>query len=87
MLRNVTSQLARRARSARAMSTMNDNINAARFDDHALKASVDEATYQAFHAALADGAPMDKKAANAVAEGIHAWAVERGATQFAHWFR
>lgn len=74
------------AKAARAGTRSASSINANRFDDHALKAAVDDDTYSAFHQSLADGVPLDKKAANKLADAMKTWAEERGATTFAHWF-
>ena len=52
----------------------------------ALKAAVDADTYEAFHASLNDGSPLDKKAGNVVAQAMMDWAEERGASTVAHWF-
>ena len=72
----------------RPMSTtvMYTDLNNLRFDDHALKASVAPETYAAFHTALESGGALEKQDANAVAAGMAAWAQERGASMFAHWF-
>jgi glutamine synthetase type III len=77
-----TASAAARAPRARAASSINVN----RFDDHALRAAVDDDTYAAFHAALESGAPMEKKHGNAVATAMMDWATQRGAQTFAHWF-
>ena len=62
------------------------SIGVNRFDDHVLKASVSEETYKHFHETLAAGTNMEKKAANEVAKAMQDWAMERGASNFAHWF-
>jgi glutamine synthetase len=63
-----------------------DLINTNRFDDNALKSAVDDATYSAWHTAIADGSALPKENAKALAKGISAWAIERGAVNFSHWF-
>eukprot|EP00052_Salpingoeca_macrocollata_P000746 m.22081 g.22081 ORF g.22081 m.22081 type:complete len:717 (+) comp10830_c0_seq1:86-2236(+) len=61
-------------------------MNTRRFDDAAIRASVDKKTYSALQASQAQGAPLPKEAANALAAGMMKWAMGHGATKFAHWF-
>ena len=37
--------------------------------------------------AIDKGTPIDRKKADAVAAGMKAWATERGATHYTHWFQ
>lgn len=62
------------------------SIGSMRFDDHVMKASVSAETYRHFHEALENGKPMEKDAANELAKAMQDWAMDRGASNFAHWF-
>ena len=37
--------------------------------------------------AMEKGTPIDRKKADSVAAGMKAWATERGATHYTHWFQ
>lgn len=73
--------------ATRSFSTLNlSSIGVNRFDDHAMKASVSAETYANFHETLKSGESMEKKHANELAEKMMEWAMERGASNYAHWF-
>tara|TARA_B110000208_G_C11577073_1_gene361067 strand:+ start:69 stop:500 length:432 start_codon:yes stop_codon:yes gene_type:complete len=90
-LRSLTKAVTQAARTqtsaSRSMSTMLSNINADRFDDHALKAAVSLEVYDSFHAAVKSGEACDKPTSKALSKALFTWATERGATMKAHWFR
>ena len=57
------------------------------FDDRVMKAVLSAEVYQSLRRTIDEGAPLEKGVANAVAEAMKDWAVERGATHFTHWFQ
>jgi hypothetical protein len=63
-----------------------DVLNTNRFDDAALKGSVDSDTYSAWHNAISDGSALPKANSKVLANAIKDWALERGAVNFSHWF-
>jgi glutamine synthetase len=63
-----------------------DGVNSLRFDDNALKAAVSPEVYAEWHSTVADGTALSKASSKSLAKGIMGWALERGATNFSHWF-
>ncbi len=57
------------------------------FDDSAMKSRLPQSVYDAMKRTIDDGRSLDISIANAVAEAMKSWAVERGATHFTHWFQ
>ena len=57
------------------------------FDDLTMKASLSAETYIKLKKTIDEGAPLDLSVANAVAEAMKDWAIEKGATHFTHWFQ
>lgn len=57
------------------------------FDDLTMKASLSADTYIKLKKTIDEGAPLDLSVANAVAEAMKDWAIEKGATHFTHWFQ
>ena len=57
------------------------------FDDLTMKASLSAETYTKLKKTIDEGAPLDLSVANAVAEAMKDWAIEKGATHFTHWFQ
>ena len=57
------------------------------FDDSAMKSRLPAEVYNAMKRTIDDGRSLDLGIANAVAEAMKDWAVERGATHFTHWFQ
>ena len=43
--------------------------------------------YRAVNSAIEKGAPIDRKVASSIASGMKAWAIEKGATHYTHWFQ
>ncbi len=43
--------------------------------------------YKAVNSAREKGAPIDRKVASSIASGMKAWAIEKGATHYTHWFQ
>ncbi len=57
------------------------------FNDGVQRARLSRAVYQALRRTIDSGAELDPKIADAVANAMKDWAVERGATHFTHWFQ
>ncbi len=57
------------------------------FDDSAMKSRLPQSVYDAMKRTIDDGRSLDISIANAVAEAMKSWAIERGATHFTHWFQ
>ncbi|MEG1587316.1 MAG: glutamine synthetase III [Bacteroidales bacterium] len=48
---------------------------------------LDKKTYDALTNCIDNGAPLDRKTADNVAEGMKAWAMSMGVTHYTHWFQ
>ena len=57
------------------------------FGDAEMKARLSEETYTAIKKTIKDGRSLKLDIANAVADAMKAWAIEKGATHFTHWFQ
>jgi glutamine synthetase len=57
------------------------------FNDKAMQAKLPKATYEKLKESIEKGKKLDIKTANAVANAMKKWALEKGATHFAHWFQ
>lgn len=57
------------------------------FNDQAMARFMTKATYNKVKAAINTGKKLDMKTAGMVAEAMKKWAMEKGATHFAHWFQ
>ena len=57
------------------------------FSDHVMKEYLPSDTYKKLEKTIKEGKPLDLNVANAVAHGMKEWAIEHGATHFAHWFQ
>jgi glutamine synthetase len=57
------------------------------FNDKAMQAKLPKATYEKLKESMEKGKKLDVKTANAVANAMKKWALEKGATHFAHWFQ
>ena len=57
------------------------------FSDHAMKEYLPKDVYASLEATIQDGKPIDLDVANVVAHAMKTWAIERGATHYAHWFQ
>merc|ERR1711871_908200 len=64
------------------LSCLNEN----KFGWPEIKEAVSADVYSKFQAAVADGSSLDKQTANALADAMKNWAMERGCTNYAHWF-
>ena len=57
------------------------------FDDRQMKARLSEKVYNSIRKTIEEGKQLDISLANAVAEAMKDWAVEKGATHYTHWFQ
>ena len=69
------------------MEKVTDIFGSMVFDDLTMKASLSAETYNKLKKTIDEGAPLDLSVANAVAEAMKDWAIEKGATHFTHWFQ
>ena len=57
------------------------------FNEEAMAAYVSAEALAAWRDCLANGRPLSLKVADAIADGMKRWALERGATHYTHWFQ
>ena len=57
------------------------------FSEKAIRAHLPKPVAAKLLATMRDGKPLDPTIADAVAEGMKEWALEKGATHFTHWFQ
>lgn len=57
------------------------------FDEVKMQKYLSADAYEHVKMAINRGTPIDRKMANAVASGMKAWAMERGANHYTHWFQ
>ena len=57
------------------------------FGDSAMREHLPEEVYATLRRTIRRGAPLDIEIANPVADAMKAWAIERGATHYSHWFQ
>ena len=57
------------------------------FYEKAMRRYLSPEVYAALHDTVDTGAPMSAETADAVAEAMKTWALENGATHYAHWFQ
>ena len=57
------------------------------FNEKAMKNYLTDEIFTALRRTVDTGAPMDLATANAVADAMRKWAMEKGATHYAHWFQ
>ena len=69
------------------MSTVPECFGSKVFDDRDMRAMLSREVYQSLRQTIDEGKELDISVANAVAEAMKEWAVERGATHFTHWFQ
>ena len=56
------------------------------YDDGEMKKTLPGDVYERFKAALVDGGATSDEDQEAISKALYAWARERGATDYAHWF-
>ena len=69
------------------MSTVSDYFGSMVFDDRVMRATLSADVYASLRKTIDEGRELDITVANAVAEAMKNWAIERGATHFTHWFQ
>ena len=69
------------------MSTVSDYFGSKVFDDRMMRANLPAEVYASLRKTIDEGTELDIGVANAVAEAMKNWAVEKGATHFTHWFQ
>ncbi len=69
------------------MSTVSDYFGSQVFDDRIMRANLSADVYASLRKTIDEGTELDIGVANAVAEAMKKWAVEKGATHFTHWFQ
>lgn len=57
------------------------------FDKEKMRNYLSKEAYQSVCSAIDEGRRIDRKVADQVASGMKAWAMERGATHYSHWFQ
>ena len=57
------------------------------FDDNAMRKYLPGDTYKQLRKTINDGRNLDPAIADAVANGMKRWALDKGATHFTHWFQ
>ncbi len=57
------------------------------FNDKTMKSFLSKEAYQEVSSSIDEGKRLDRKIANQIATGMKAWAMERGATHYTHWFQ
>ena len=57
------------------------------FTDAVMQERLPKPTYKELRQVIDDGTPLDLDIANEVAHAMKEWALEKGATHFAHWFQ
>ena len=69
------------------MGTVSDYFGSMVFDDRTMRATLSADVYASLRKTIDEGSELDISVANAVAQAMKDWAVERGATHFTHWFQ
>ena len=69
------------------MSTVPEYFGSLVFDDRVMKAKLPYDVYVSLKKTMYEGGSLDTAVANAVADAMKEWAVEKGATHFTHWFQ
>ena len=69
------------------MEKVNEYFGSMVFDGRVMKAMLPSDVYNSLKKTIDDGAKLETDVANAVAEAMKDWAIEKGATHFTHWFQ
>ena len=69
------------------MSSVPELFGSMVFDDKAMRARLSAEVYESLRETIRKGKKLDLSVANAVADAMGAWAAEKGATHFTHWFQ
>ena len=57
------------------------------FDDRVMRSTLSAKVYQSLRKTIDEGEKLDIGVANAVANAMKDWAIEKGCTHFTHWFQ
>ncbi len=74
-------------RASVAIGKAGDLFGSLVFNDKAQQERLPKAAYRALRATITRGETLDLSTADAVANALKDWAVEHGATHYAHWFQ
>ena len=69
------------------MSKVSETFGSMVFDDRVMKANLPTNIYRSLKKTIDEGARLDTKVADAVADAMKDWAIANGATHFTHWFQ
>jgi len=69
--------------STRVSDFFGENV----FNDAAMKKYLSEEAYLSVRASIEAGSKIDRKMADQIASSMKAWAIEKGATHYCHWFQ
>lgn len=69
------------------MEIVSDIYGSMAFNEHVMAERLPSATYKSLMRTIDEGAPLDLEVANVVAHVMKEWAIEKGATHYAHWFQ
>ena len=69
------------------MSNLPETFGSLVFNERAMRQYMTERSFKALKHTMDTGAPMDAELADAVAAAMRSWAVDKGATHYAHWFQ
>ena len=69
------------------MSSIPDYFGSLVFDERVMKAQLSAKVYHSLKQTIRKGKRLDPDVADAVADAMRDWAVEKGATHFTHWFQ
>ena len=69
------------------MSDLRDNFGSMVFNEKAMRRFLSEDAFSALKRTIDTGAPLTPETAEAAAEAMKTWALEKGATHYAHWFQ
>ena len=67
--------------------TITEIFGANVFNDEAMQVYLPKAVFKKLKKTIEDGLELDNDIADSVAHGMKAWAIDRGATHYTHWFQ
>jgi len=69
------------------MKNVPENFGRMVFNDRVMRQRLSEEVYRRLQNAVSAGEPLDMEVADAVAEAMKEWAMEKGVTHYTHWFQ
>ena len=69
------------------MSRVSETYGTMVFNEHTMQERLPSATYKQLLKTMKEGVPLNLEVANVVAHAMKEWAIENGATHYAHWFQ